>query len=493
MNALRRGLRLREAEGERSGQQQQVVTSSLEPEATMKTKLAAAWNSVKYGRQAWATQEAFSSGLSRHSPVWLLGRAYHRKLVHSQAESPTGNTVRTFSETDCGIAEFERDFQSRVWLTYRRDIPELGGGVTSDCGWGCMLRSGQMLLAQALLTHWLGRDWRLSSAADPGLEPTERWQTERLHRAVLAVFADSPDTRAAPLSLHAVLRLGRTAGKVAGDWFGPHTAAHLLAAAARSCERGAGAGLLDTVAVYVAQDCTVYRGDVEALCSGTGGKQTDAEDFSLVELPRAGAETARDVEVDGETWCLESPASLTEDSTWKSVIILVPVRLGSEVLNPVYNSCIKNLLTLECCLGIIGGKPRHSLYFVGFQDEDLLHLDPHRLQDRVDSLQPEFPTATFHCRGPRKLPLRRMDPSCCLGFYLRTRTEWAAWADTIAPVVTPPAAPAPGVRPEYPMFVVAAGRDEDTRGQDWVSLGPESSLQSPPANTDMETEEFVFL
>lgn len=30
----------------------------------------------------------------------------------------------------------------------------------------------------------------------------------------------------------------------------------------------------------------------------------------------------------------------------------------------------QNILKLDCCIGIIGGKPKHSLYFVGFQGEN---------------------------------------------------------------------------------------------------------------------------
>ena len=57
---------------------------------------------------------------------------------------------------------------------------------------------------------------------------------------MIHIFADIPDTRAAPLSLHAVVGLGQAAGKVAGDWYGPHTVAHLLAAAARRTDKGEG-------------------------------------------------------------------------------------------------------------------------------------------------------------------------------------------------------------------------------------------------------------
>jgi len=59
---------------------------------------------------------------------------------------------------------------------------------------------------------------------------------------------------------------------------------------------------------------------------------------------------------------------------WKAVIILIPVRLGGTELNPIYIACLQVMLAHDMCLGIMGGKPKHSLFIIGFQGRSLVLL-----------------------------------------------------------------------------------------------------------------------
>lgn len=66
------------------------------------------------------------------------------------------------SEREQKKTEFLDDFQSIIWMTYRKDFNSIINTPTipkehhyqSDSGWGCMIRSSQMLCSNCILRHF---------------------------------------------------------------------------------------------------------------------------------------------------------------------------------------------------------------------------------------------------------------------------------------------------------------------------------------------------
>lgn len=49
-------------------------------------------------------------------------------------------------------------------------------------------------------------------------------------------------------------------------------------------------------------------------------------------------------------------------------------------VNERYIPQLQQVLTWPQSIGIVGGRPSSSLYFVGCQDDQVLYLDPHQAQ-----------------------------------------------------------------------------------------------------------------
>jgi len=115
---------------------------------------------------------------------------------------------------------------------------------------------------------------------------------------------------------------------------------------------------------------------------------------------------------------------------WSPLVIFVPVRLGLDSMNPQYYAGLKQCLQLPQSLGFVGGRPRSSLYFLGYQGDRLLYLDPHTIQQSVPIKERlRAHSSSFHCGRIRTLKFEELDPSMCFGFYCRDRDEFLSfWA-----------------------------------------------------------------
>ncbi|CAG8722937.1 13830_t:CDS:2 [Cetraspora pellucida] len=268
-------------------------------------------------------------------------------------------------------ADFYDDFTSRIWCTYRHNYaPIRPTNFTNDGGWGCMLRSGQSLLANALILQFLGREWRKVPKGD------DKWNT---YVKILIWFIDDMSSRC-PFSVHRIALLGKQLGKNIGEWFGPSTASQAIKALVEDFPAA-------NLSVYVATDGVVYKNEVYK----AGKNNRTGKDF-------------------------------------QSVLILVAIRLGINNLNPIYHNALKECFKFPQSVGIAGGKPSSSYYFIATQADDLYYLDPHHSRPALELKSMEEYTeeelSTFHCDTLRKIHISQLDPSMLLGFYCRTSDEF---------------------------------------------------------------------
>ncbi|PIA13856.1 peptidase C54, partial [Coemansia reversa NRRL 1564] len=271
---------------------------------------------------------------------------------------------------------FFMDGMRRFYFTYRKGFPTITPSFyTSDMGWGCTYRTCQMLLAESFARVMLGRFW------DPFRMNTHE---STRHSRIIEWFHDM-DTQQAFYSIHRMARTATEMDKRIGDWLGPSIAAHVMRRLSIKHPRC-------PLTIHVAIDQTVYASEVR--------KQALAY-----------------VDVD--------------KSIWHPLLLLVPVRLGLSRLNLSYIPKIKTLFQIPQSVGLVGGKPSRSFYFVGRQGDNLFYLDPHVTRQHVprsattDVEQQGIAKADeYHTTHICSMPINRLDPSMLLGFLFNTEAEW---------------------------------------------------------------------
>nr|XP_054771392.1 cysteine protease ATG4B-like isoform X2 [Lytechinus pictus] len=368
--------------------------------------------SREHGRfMACATYEsgmvAFEDFPTDLGPIWILGKQYD--LTQHQLEA-------------------RLDVLSRLWFTYRKGFSNIGGtGPTTDQGWGCMLRCGQMMLAQALVCKHLGREWRW--------RPQDQDET---YLKILQLFLDKKDSC---YSIHQIAQMGVGEGKKVGDWFGPNTVGQVI-------RKLSPFDSWSDLAVHVALDNTVVIEDIRKLCTVSSTTEERSSGGSKSPGKRRRTSSSENIrhraQLSPEDTNIQLPNGLMEGAcvsprgmSWRSLFLIIPLRLGLNEINSVYMQRLKRCFTLPQSLGVIGGKPNHAHYFIGVLGDEMVYLDPHTTQPAADVDKWAYlRDESFHCEHASRMPIRNLDPSIALGFFCHSEEDFNSWCRNIQHVIS---------------------------------------------------------
>ena len=133
---------------------------------------------------------------------------------------------------------------------------------------------------------------------------------------------------------------------------------------------------------------------------------------------------------DGDVYADAVVATATQksaDDEFQPTLIVLGLRLGIEKINPIYYPALRSALESRFSVGIAGGRPSSSHYFIGHQDDQFFYLDPHTTRPALPWQPSPEDVRTCHTRTVRRLAAAEMDPSMLLGFLVRTREEFKSW------------------------------------------------------------------
>ena len=312
---------------------------------------------------------------------------------------------------------------SLLWMSYRSGFQESIGGLTTDAGWGCMYRSAQMMLGNLLLKHISP-----SSSSSPSVPFSSSLPqpTNENYQQIAQLFLDTKDS---PYSMQKLVPLAEMIlNRKSGEWIAPSEALQVLSIALQEHPHRYHSPLFP----YMVRDGLMFANEVVEMSIEFG-----RGDFcpTMVTVPvRLGLDQLNDV----YTQALKSLSFLPfffffvlcfQFSFYPLLFHCPHFSLSVLPSFPLFPTII-GVFALPQHVGIIGGQPRSSFFFIGTQDNNLFYLDPHTVQPTPVLSSQGSPNEgrklgegdlnTFFPNRVGTIAIPAIDPSMALCFYCPT-------------------------------------------------------------------------
>jgi cysteine protease ATG4 len=254
--------------------------------------------------------------------------------------------------------------------------------------------------------------------------------------------------------------------------------------------------------VYVASEGTIYISDVQDLVVNTPKQKRCDQDMIVTKESYTLLHPLSDT--------LHTKATITEAHSsvlkWEqSILVLIPLRLGLKTFNTMYSRSLAYMLSLSQSVGIMGGSPRHALWFYGASSDGskVFGLDPHtvqrapaRRQMSADELKEDSDKRShevlltdeylrsINCPYVSSMDMAKIDPSLALGFYIRDEEDFEDFCNNIANMTHPELFTVSVERPDY---------TADLDMMDLVNASDEHGISSDAITDACNEDDYVMI
>ena len=330
-----------------------------------------------------------------------------------------------------GLKSYNNQLNKLLIITYRSNYKEQINiknktSYTSDCGWGCMIRSSQMIFSRmiykifkytyknrfnsdivikSIIPFFLDNNITMteiniksSDCINIGLESYINQLNKFLDKKIIEneykkLYIKSIDP---PFSIHKICTIGEIFGRTCGEWFSDFELPKIYEI------------INSTFNIIPNLSILHFNSDIEMNL--------------VIEQCFEKVETNEGIPLEEQkNYFINEKKEIY--SFKKMGAIFVSVRLGVTDIPNEYFPSIKKIFESKQLLGIIGGKVNSASYFFGYCDDDLLYLDPHFNQESINDLD-EKNLMTYMNKIVYKLPIESFQPAFTIGFLFRNLIEF---------------------------------------------------------------------
>ena len=345
-----------------------------------------------------------------------------------------------------------------IWFSYRTNFDAIeinNSNIITDAGWGCMIRTGQMLMAQAIqklynvknledfcskyiflfLDNEIDNEYLCKNENDKvknSFNSFVEFGNEFIIHGFEEIISKNPNLNQInpPFSLRTILTIPSKVKKMPGEWYSNYDITEKFYQINRLYHPFN--YLSDKeVELFNFSDAIIIEKIIkkcfeECICNCVSD--------SFVKISSQIYESFHDFQVvsrkeyDNNCHCFDNTIKIRDKNykLTKMFIIFVSARHGLNQIDNSMKDKVLNFFNYKNNIGFIGGKTSKAYYFIGNCEDNLIFLDPHHVQNAI-SINDIFVGNGSPSYKPNDIfyiNINELSPSFTFGFAIKNLYEF---------------------------------------------------------------------